>query len=52
MQHTAGMKRSQCIVAINTDPNAPIFSIADYGVVEDLQTFLPILAERFRDRKN
>jgi electron transfer flavoprotein alpha subunit len=47
MQHTAGMKKSNCIIAINTDPNAPIFSITDYGVVEDLKSFLPILAAKY-----
>jgi electron transfer flavoprotein alpha subunit len=52
MQHTAGMKKSNCIVAINKDPNAPIFSIADYGVIEDLKTFLPILVSKYDEQKN
>ena len=48
-QHLAGMKSSQIIVAVNRDPNAAIFSLADYGVVEDLTVFLPLLAEKYRE---
>lgn len=44
-QHVYGMKNSQWIVAVNTDPRAAIFSVADYCIVEDLTTFLPALAE-------
>lgn len=43
IQHTAGMDRSGTIIAINSDPSAPIFDIADIGVVEDLRTFIPCL---------
>ena len=49
-QHIAGMKNSQCIVAINKDPHAAIFSIADYIIVEDLISFLPLLVKKYRER--
>jgi len=49
-QHIAGMKNSQCIVAINKDPNAAIFSVADYCVIEDIISFLPLLVKTYKDR--
>ncbi len=48
VQHQAGMSSSKCIVAINKDPHAPIFSIADYGIVGDVLEVLPILTREFR----
>jgi electron transfer flavoprotein alpha subunit len=50
-EHVEGMKDAEVIVAINTDPGAPIFSVAHYGIVEDATDVLEALAESVRKRK-
>ena len=51
IQHKVGMQGSNVIVAINKDPNAPIFEFSDLGVVGDLHEIVPKLTELVRQRK-
>jgi electron transfer flavoprotein alpha subunit len=50
IQHRAGMQTSKTIVAVNKDPEAPIFELTDFGVIGDLHTVVPALSEEIRRR--
>jgi electron transfer flavoprotein alpha subunit len=50
IQHQAGMSQSQKIVAVNSDPNAPIFNIAHYKIVGDLNTIVPMMIKTIREK--
>jgi len=52
IQHMAGVSSSKCIVAINTDPDAPVFEYADYGVVGDALKVLPAMTQAVKEAKN
>ncbi|HWQ62036.1 MAG TPA: electron transfer flavoprotein subunit alpha [Negativicutes bacterium] len=51
IQHLAGMSSSDIVIAVNKDPDAPIFKMADYGIVGDIMEVLPIMTEEFRKIK-
>jgi electron transfer flavoprotein alpha subunit len=51
VQHRAGMDQSAKIIAINSDPDAPIFSISHYGIIGDLNEVIPLMIEDIKKRR-
>ena len=51
VQHRAGMEESAKIIAINSDPDAPIFSVAQYGIVGDLNQVIPMMIKAIKERR-
>ena len=52
VQFAAGMKSADCIIAVNTDKHAPIFDVAHYGIVGDLNEIVPLLLEKINAKEN
>jgi electron transfer flavoprotein alpha subunit len=50
-EHVEGMGDSQVIIAVNTDPNAPIYNIAKYGTTVDMFDLLPVLTDKVKQAK-
>jgi electron transfer flavoprotein alpha subunit len=50
IQHTAGMSQSKRIMAVNNDPNAPIFKIANYGIIGDIRQVIPMMIKAYQEK--